>query len=411
MRLEELELRLVLDPSLELRYERAAVLGALERTAEAKTELTAILAEAPEHARAHARLAQLLRDEGELEGSVEHFRRALELDPSSALPGRTLRSRPIAIAPARCADPFRLLIVGVEGEGNVPLSSFLTPEIFEVATLIVDRYDGEPLPPHERVFNLIGDADRCAAALVAAEAVLRKTAAPVVNRPRAVLQTGRVDNARRLGALADVVTPRYATFPRRALEGDAAGVLGAAGFAWPILLRVPGFHTGEHFVKVESAEQLAFALAELPGAAVLAIEYLDARDGEGRFRKYRAIAVDRVLYPLHLAISKDWKVHYFSADMAENAPNREADAAFLDDMHATLGPRALAALERIVRTLDLEFAGIDFALDSAGRILLFEANATMIVPEPPEDARWDYRREPVRRIVDAVRAMLAGRPA
>ena len=37
-------------------------------------------------------------------------------------------------------------------------------------------------------------------------------------------------------------------------------------------LRTPGFHRGEHFVRVESAAALALELAELPGSAVAAAE-------------------------------------------------------------------------------------------------------------------------------------------
>jgi hypothetical protein len=33
----------------------------------------------------------------------------------------------------------------------------------------------------------------------------------------------------------------------------------------------------------------------------------------------------------------------------------------------------------------------------------------MVVPEPEAGAQWDYRRAPVRRIADALRAMLVTR--
>lgn len=229
------------------------------------------------------------------------------------------------------------------------------------------------------VFNSIGDADICAESLEAACAVLRRTSRPVINHPLAVGKTGRAANAERLRALPNVITPRMATVPRCALvDRDAAAIVAANGFSFPLLLRVPGFHTGRYFVRVESAEQLAAAASALPGDHVWLIEQLDARDGEGMFRKIRVMIVDRKLYPLHLAISHDWKVHYFRADMAESADNRLHDRAFLDDMASFLGPRGMAALDRINGALDLDYAGIDFAVNAGGDILLFEGNATMI---------------------------------
>ena len=53
--------------------------------------------------------------------------------------------------------------------------------------------------------------------------------------------------------------------------------------------------------------------------------------------------------------------------------------------------------------------GIDFGIDVAGRVVVFEANATMIVLPPAAEAMWNYRRVPVRWIIDAVRAMLTPR--
>jgi hypothetical protein len=119
--------------------------------------------------------------------------------------------------------------------------------------------------------------------------------------------------------------------------------------------------------------------------------------------------VDGRLYPLHVAISSDWKIHYYSADMADCPEHRAEDAAFLADMPAVLGPRALAALHHIQDTLGLDYGGIDFGLNERGDVLLFEANATMAVVVPEKDPRWDYRRSATERIYTAVWTMLRDR--
>jgi hypothetical protein len=116
--------------------------------------------------------------------------------------------------------------------------------------------------------------------------------------------------------------------------------------------------------------------------------------------------IDGQLYPLHLAISSHWKIHYFSADMADQADHRAEDAAFLENMPDVLGSRAMEALARIQATLGLDYAGIDFGLSASGDVLLFEANATMVVNPPAPDERWAYRRPAVARILAAVRNML-----
>jgi hypothetical protein len=107
-----------------------------------------------------------------------------------------------------------------------------------------------------------------------------------------------------------------------------------------------------------------------------------------------------------LAISADWKVHYFSADMARNAAFREEERLFLKNMPAMLGTRAMAALEQIGAVLDLEYAGIDFALAPDGSVLLFEANATMVVFPPGPEPMWDYRRAAINDVMEAATRML-----
>lgn len=119
--------------------------------------------------------------------------------------------------------------------------------------------------------------------------------------------------------------------------------------------------------------------------------------------------VDGALYPLHLAISRDWKVHYFTSDMAQEADHRAEEAKFLQDMAAVLGDRAMRALSQVTHCLGLDYAGIDFGLDAKGTLLLFEANATMVVARPNDDPRWAYRRAAIDRILQAVSAMIEKR--
>jgi hypothetical protein len=61
-------------------------------------------------------------------------------------------------------------------------------------------------------------------------------------------------------------------------------------------------------------------------------------------------------------------------------------------MPAALGNKAMAALERIRDALGLDYAGIDLGLSPDGELLLFEANATMVIVPPDPDERWAYRR-------------------
>jgi glutathione synthase/RimK-type ligase-like ATP-grasp enzyme len=71
-----------------------------------------------------------------------------------------------------------------------------------------------------------------------------------------------------------------------------------------------------------------------------------------------------------------------------------------------LGERGVAALERVRDALGLDYAGVDFAINADREIVVFEANATMVVNPPDPDQRWTYRRDAADRIQGAVRKML-----
>jgi len=361
----------------------------------AREQYEAALRFDPSHAEAHQGLAYVLAELGDEEVAQWHRRKGFEDRPITALPYRG------------DGPPVRLLLLVSSVGGNIPTRHLLDDRVFQTFVVVPEFYDLKvPLPPHQLVFNAIGDADLAAPALAAAQSLVALTAAPVINAPAAVLATGRADHAR-LSRLPGVVTPATVTLPRELLSApEAAATVARHGFRFPLLLRTPGFHTGRHFLRVESAEALPAAVAELPGKELTVIEFLNARGADGKVRKYRVMMIDGQLYPLHVAISGHWKIHYFTADMAESVDHRAEDAEFLENMPAVLGPRAMEALTHIQATLGLDYAGIDFGLSDTGDLLLFEANSTMVVNPPEPDERWAYRRPAVERVFAAVRRML-----
>jgi tetratricopeptide (TPR) repeat protein len=460
--LRQVEAQIAAEPeAVGPRLERARLLTELDRTLEARNAYLEILARAPadrtalndlgtllyatgyrtaartayseaasrhpEDATSHVNLANVLYQNGEFEAAREHYETALRCAPDFAEAHQGMSYALAELGDAERAAwhrrkgfeqralqplPYRgdgppvslLLLISAVG-GNIPTRSFLDDRVFQT-TVVVPEFS-QPLPRHQLIFNAIGDADLNVEALKAAQSVAALSGAPVLNDPSAVLATGRSDNARRLARLAGVIAPETVTLTREVLSShDAETTLMRHGLRFPLLLRTPGFHTGRHFVRVDRAGALQEAVAGLPGAELTAIQYLDSRGPDGKVRKYRVMMIDGALYPLHVAISSHWKIHYFTAEMAERAEHRAEDAEFLENMPAVLGPRAMAALEQIQGALGLDYAGIDFGLSPDGDVLLFEANATMVVNPPEPDERWAYRRPAVERIFGAVRRML-----
>lgn len=459
--LSDVEARIAQDAdSLELRFDRACLLNEMGRTEDAKQAYLDVLTRCPAHVgalnnlgtllyltgyrtaarsayteairqhpgdpMAHVNLGNLFLEAGELAAARERYETALAINPQFAEAhqglGNLLAELGEEDAAARHqrlghwdhratelpyrgeSQPVSVLLLTSGRRGDVPIRHLLDDKVFRTFVVLPNVYDPDvALPEHQVVFNAIGDADLCAQALDRAVTLMDRTFAPVINAPAAVLGTARAANARRLGNIPGVVAPRMANLSR---ESVTAECLARRGFDFPLLLRAPGFHNGQHFVLVEKPDGLGAALAELPGEELTAIQFFDARGADGNYRKYRVMMIGGWLYPLHLAISQHWKIHYVTADMAENAGHRAEEARFLANMPKALGSRAMAALAEIQNVLGLDYAGIDFGLNAQGDVLLYEANATMTVLPPDPDRRWDYRRAAVQRIEDAVRKMI-----
>jgi Flp pilus assembly protein TadD len=393
---------------------------------EARALLLDIIARAPTFAVAHASLGSLYMRLGRYDLAEAPVREALALDPAIT-PAHQNLAAILALRDDAEADVHRdmvyrrkqvfierspgaektLLILTSSVSGNVPYLHLLPRSQYNRILWHLDYAapgQEKKLPAYDLVFNAVADSDAAPEAQKAAERFAQWCAKPILNRPARVARTLRSAMPDLLGSIKGVVIPRTERFTRG--EGVPEDALVAGGLHFPLILRPAGRHGGESTHLVRSADRLG---AALPSSGVFyATEFVDYRSEDGWYRKYRVIFIDREPHPYHLAIGARWLLHYRSADMQADAARRGEEAAFLHDPAAALGARAMAALAEIGKRLDLEYAGIDFSLLPDGRILFFEANATMLV-HPEDDPRFAYKSHAVDAILAAMERMLGGR--
>ena len=396
--------------------------------AAAESVLQDAVARAPASAAAHANLASLYLRQDRYDLAEAPCRKALLIDPALITAHQNLaailawrgdpeaeRHRDAAyrqqqiFLEASAGAPRTVLILTASGSGNVPYQHLLprgrySRILWHLA--YAPPGQAEALPPHDVVFNAVGDPDAASEAQSAAERYAQECRRPLLNRPDRVARTLRSSMPDLLAGIADVVVPKTLRFACD--DQSPEEVLLASGLNFPVIVRPAGRHGGQGARLVHSANELS---APLPrGEAFYASEFVNYRARDGWFRKYRAIFVDRKPYPYHLAIGARWLLHYKTAEMRDDAGRRAEEAAFLRDPEAALGPRATAGLGAIAVRLDLDYAGIDFSLLPDGRLLFFEANATMLV-HPEDEALFAYKNEAVNAIVAAMDAMIERRLA
>ena len=228
------------------------------------------------------------------------------------------------------------------------------------------------------VFNMICNADDGKDVLVHALDLVERLGCPTVNHPRLIMDTDRETIARRLADIPYCIIPKTIRVAGSILTNIASSKE-FAGFHLPLLVRVAGTHGGDNFGKFDGWDDIVDFVCENPRAIYYVIEYINYQSEDGFFRKYRIIFVDGEIFPYHLAIHDDWKVHHFRTDMANHAWMRNEEERFLDDMGSVFDATLQEALRAMAKATGLDYGGIDCGIDRNGQIVVFEANASVLV--------------------------------
>lgn len=300
-----------------------------------------------------------------------------------------------------------VLILSSTGRGNIPhqhlLPSTTFSRIFWFLEGTLSKYENE-IPPFDIVFNAVGDPDAAPEAHALACQFANLCKYPIVNFPNRVGRTSRSEVAKLLSTCKTALIPRV-----KRIERQIGGFVQSPydpDLRYPLIARPAGRHGGEGARLIDQPEQFT-SLA--PDAQVIfATEFVDYRSPDGWYRKYRVIFIDRKPYPYHLAIGTHWLLHYWSAAMEHDAQRREEELQFLAKSDYIVGDKVWATLEEVGTTLDLDFVGIDFSILPDERLLLFEANATMLV-HPEGDQLFSYKNFAVQNIVGAFDRMIASK--
>ena len=372
---------------LDTLYNLGAVYGRLGRMDDAERCYRALLVRAPDHVDGHINLSTILLDDGRKDEARHHIEHAYRL--------RNLFERR---APQAAKT---VLILFDAGKGNLNLTHLFRQRSTTLLDWMIEYAppgQAEALPPYDLVFNATGDPDLTGATAAPLRHFLGLCRAPLLNHPDQVARTARHQMPALLDGIAGLLVPPVWRY--------------AAGVAWdpalagqlPLMARPVDAHGGQGLTLLADAAALALCRAEQTEALYLS-RFIDYRSADGCYRKYRIIYIDRQPFPYHLAISPHWIVHYYSADMEGQAWKLDEERAFLADPAAVLGAGAMAALTEIGRRLDLDYAGIDFSLLPDGRVLVFEANPTMLVHPEAGDGPLAHKNGYVTAILDAFEAL------
>jgi len=127
-------------------------------------------------------------------------------------------------------------------------------------------------------------------------------------------------------------------------------------------------------------------------------EFIDVRNEDGMFRKYRYLVAGSRGVTRHLIVGSGWEVR--PKNRVLNNVTKEEELAYLQSIDSNR-----AALHAVAKALEFDLAAFDYSYDRSGRLVIWEAN-------PFPDMKFvkrksmDFRAEFDERSVAVVIAML-----
>jgi len=261
------------------------------------------------------------------------------------------------------------------------------------------------LHPYHTILNLITDPDQNPKTLENLRKLLREYSGPVINAPDAVMRSTRDQVAKLLDGTPGLIAPKTIRV-RNAKPDLVAGAIERAEMRFPLIVRLAGTHTGIIVGLFDGIDDVRAAITQ-PGEHVVT-EFVDFRSEDGIYRKYRAFFIgDRIIFR-HMLTSDRWSIHASDRNrFMIDKPNLLKEESLLFERTEGAFPKAvIETLEAVRKRMPLDYFGMDFGIAVDGKVVLFEANATMnFFPFLP-DPRLDHVRKCLKPATEAFHAIL-----
>lgn len=309
---------------------------------------------------------------------------------------------------------LRLLALMTPGDlmANAPVQFLLEGSDVSLQTLYLLPEEPLPniLPEHDIALVAISESSAHRELLQRLELVAQEWPRPMLLRPQCIARTARTVAAALLEKIPGIrVAPTRALMRLELLQWCASRGASDAlmpDVPMPWIIRPQNSHAGRGLARVDNHADLEDYLHSEQEHAFVVSAFVDYRDPDAQYRKYRVVLIDGVPYAGHMAISSHWMVHYLNAGMTESQVKRDEEAAFMAEFDQGFALRHATALRRISEVFGLEYLVIDCAQTSSGELLVFEVDPGAVIHSMDDAGLFPYKRPAMQKIFNAFRDLL-----
>lgn len=333
---------------------------------------------------------------------------------AEAIQIRALYSLPASRPVSQEAPGLRLLAIMGPGDlmANTPIEFLLEDSDVSLDMLYLTPESEWPevVPDHDVMMVAVGESDANQPLLGRLAGVVANWPRPVINVPEQIAVLSRDGVCAALHDIPGVEMPITTRIDRATLQALGVGATTVGALLphddFPLIVRPTDSHAGQNLEKITHRDEIGEYLERVHAERFYVSRFVDYRDDDGLFRKYRIALIEGRPFICHFAVSAHWMIHYLNAGMGESAEKRAEEAACMAHFDEEFAVRHAAAFEAIYQRMRLPYLGIDCAQTRTGDLLIFESDNAMVVHAMDGEAMYPYKKPAMRKVFAAFRQML-----
>lgn len=349
-----------------------------------------------------------------------------------ALRERGAAIRPVYAAPAKPGQGLEILVFNsmqfdnlasdrkLHFNGNYPAQILqVLDEEFHFSSIFAEfpgsRAAVTKLPKPDLIINNLANGEQLLAdgTLEAVSAFADSFKVPVINHPSQVVHTTRDRSAELIADVPGVIVPKTRRFLKEDKDRETLAAEIEDVFAYPLITRTTFSQEGMGMTRIDSHKALLDVLQDGVPREFLVTEFVDSRGTAQFYRKIRIAIIGDEMIVFRADYDTDWNVHGRTSETRvrfyrDHPEFMAAEDRICRDPERELGLPAMQALRAMREHIPLEIFGIDFDIAPDGRVVFYEANATMnLLPATLSDVASP--RHAKERVIAAFRRYLSGR--
>ncbi len=332
-----------------------------------------------------------------------------------AVQAEAIRIQALYSLPAsRPAPGLRLLAIMGPGDlmANTPIEFLMEDSDVSLDMLYLTPESEWPevVPDHDVMMVAVGESDANQPLLQRLAGFVADWPRPVINVPGQIAVLSRDGVCAALHDIPGVEMPITARVDRATLQALGVGATTVGALLpqddFPLIVRPTDSHAGQNLEKITHRDEIGEYLERVHAERFYVSRFVDYRDHDGLFRKYRIALIEGRPFICHFAVSAHWMIHYLNAGMGESAEKRAEEAACMAHFDEGFAVRHAAVFEAIYQRMRLPYLGIDCAQTRTGDLLIFESDNAMVVHAMDGEAMYPYKKPAMRKVFAAFRQML-----